>query len=65
MSHVDARVEKYKDSIKLTADEKRQMQRKVQTSHQEGVVVAWFKLKTGKAIHRTLVGRCVKLVFMS
>ncbi|KAL5464009.1 hypothetical protein EMCRGX_G032966 [Ephydatia muelleri] len=29
------------------------MQRKVQTSHQEGVVVAWFKLKTGKAIHRT------------
>ena len=53
-----------KAKTKLTADEKRMFaRRKVETGRSEDMVAVWFKLKTGKEIHRSLVGIYVRAGF--
>eukprot|EP00731_Ephydatia_muelleri_P020103 Em0012g928a len=37
--------------------------RKVETGHSEDMVAVWFKLNTGKEIHRSIVGKCVRAGF--
>ncbi|KAL5489522.1 hypothetical protein EMCRGX_G018622 [Ephydatia muelleri] len=57
-------VRRAKAKTKLTADDKRMIsQRKVETGHSEDMVAVWFKLKTGKEIHRSIVGKCVRAGF--
>ena len=46
---------------RLTGAEKHEIaKRRMQTGHSEETVAAWFKLQTGKVIHRSVVGRCIK-----
>ena len=46
---------------RLTGAEKHEIaKRRMQTGHSEEAVAAWFKLQTGKVIHRSVVGRCIK-----
>ena len=53
-----------KPKTKLTADDKRMIaRRKVETGHSEEMVAVWFKLKTGKVIHRSFVGKYVRAGF--
>ena len=53
-----------KPKTKLTADDKRMIaRRKVETGYSEDMVAVWFKLKTGKEIHRSVVGKYVRAGF--
>ena len=57
-------VRRAKAKTKLTADDKRMIaRRKVETGHSEDMVAVWFKLKTGKEIHRSIVGKYVRAGF--
>lgn len=48
----------------LTVDEKRQLAcQKVQTGHCEELVAEWFKNKTRKEVHRSVVGKSVRAGF--
>ena len=48
----------------LTGEEKRLIaKRKVQTGHSEEIVAAWFKEKSVKEIHRSVVGKAVRAGF--
>ena len=54
---------KPKAKTKLTADDKHMIaRRKVETGYSENMVAVWFKLKTGKEIHRS-VGTYVRAGF--
>ena len=57
-------VRRAKAKTKLTADDKRMIaRRKVEKSHSEDMVAVWFKLKTGKEIHRSVVGKSLRAGF--
>ncbi|KAL5505629.1 hypothetical protein EMCRGX_G007093 [Ephydatia muelleri] len=61
---LEKEVRRAKAKTKLTADDKRMIaRRKVETGHSEDMVAVWFKLKTGKEIHLSIVGKYVRAGF--